>query len=87
MSKWIEFGNQHILNSDEIKYYYLDENKENITIVFKDGERLNLNPNTKIKTVKAWEKILKSYDIDPSVWMYNAIHDLGLDNIINNGDL
>ena len=76
MSKQIEFGNQHILNSDEIKYYYLDENKENITIVFKDGERLNLNPDTKIKTVKAWERILKSCGIDPACWVYEAIYNL-----------
>ena len=87
MSKWIEFDEQYIFNSDEIKYFHIDESKENITIFFKDGKRLSLTSNTKIKTVKAWEKILKSCDIDPSAWMHNAVHNLELDNIINNGDL
>ena len=87
MNKWIEFGENCIINTDEIKYYQIDKNKESISIFFKDGKSVSLTPDTKIKTVKAWEKILKSCDIDPSAWMHNAVHDLGLDNIINNGDL
>lgn len=78
MNKWIEIGEQYIFNSDEIKYYYLDENKENITIVFKDGERLNLNLNTEIKTVQAWEKILKSCDIAPPCWLYKILYKIDI---------
>ena len=74
MSKWIEFDEQYILNSDEIKYFHIDENKENITIVLKDGKSFNLT-GSKFETTKAWEKILKSCDIDPPYWIYEELYE------------
>lgn len=79
MSKWIEVGEQYIFNSDEIKYYYIDENKENISAFFKDGSCIKLNPNTELEAIRDWGKILKSCYIDPSDWLRRALNELGID--------
>ena len=80
MNKWIEFDEQYILNSDEIKYFHIDENKENIMIVLKDGKSLNLK-YSKLETAKTWEKILKSCDIDPPYWIYEELYRFKIDGI------
>ena len=80
MNRWIEFDEQYILNSDEIKYFHIDENKENITIVLKDGKSFNLT-GSKLETAKTWEKILKSCDIDPPYWIYEELYGFETDEI------
>ena len=64
MSKWIRLGEQHILNTDKIKYCYID-NKKNIIIVFFDDTELTLKPKENFKTVEIWKDILKELNIDP----------------------
>lgn len=83
MNKWVEFGEHCVINADEIRYYEIDENKENITIVLKDGKSYNLT-GSKLETTKTWEKILKSCDIDPPYWIYKELYGFKMDEI---GDL
>lgn len=80
MSKWIEFDEQYIFNSDEIKYFHIDENKENITIVLKNGKSYKLT-DSKFETAKTWEKILKSCDIATPYWIYNELYEFETDEI------
>ena len=64
MSKWIRLGEQHIFNTDKIKYCYIDD-KKNIIVVFFDDTELTLNPKENLETVKIWKDILKELNIDP----------------------
>ena len=80
MSKWIELNEQYILNSDEIKYFHIDENKENITIVLKDGKSFNLT-GSKFETAKTWEKILTSCDMAPPYWVDEELYGFETDEI------
>lgn len=80
MNKWIEFDEQYVFNSDEIKYFHIDENKENITIVLKDGKSYNLT-GSKLETAKTWEKILKLCDIDPPYWVYDELYGFKINEI------
>lgn len=64
MSKWIRFGEQYILNTDKIKYCYID-NKKNIIIVFFDDTELALKPKENFETVDIWKNILREFNIDP----------------------
>ena len=72
MSKWIRFGEQYILNTDKIKYCYIDD-KKNIIVVFFDDEELTLKPKENLETVKVWENTLKELDIDPPYWVYEEL--------------
>lgn len=64
MSKWIRLGEQHIFNTDKIKYCYIND-KKNIIVVFFDDEEFVLKPKENLETVKIWKDILKELDIDP----------------------
>ena len=64
MSKWIRFGEQYILNTDKIKYCYIND-KKNIIVVFFDDEEFVLKPKENLETVKIWKDILKGLNIDP----------------------
>ena len=81
MSKWVKFGEQHVLNPDKIKYCYIDDDKESITIIFDDGQKLVLNPEDKVETVKDWKDILDTFEIDPPYWVYEIIHGLNIRDI------
>ena len=63
MSKWIRLGEQYILNTDKIKYCYIDD-KKNITVVFFDDEEFILKPKENLETVKIWKDILMELNID-----------------------
>ena len=75
MSKWIQFGEQYILNTDKIKYCYID-NKKKIIIVFFDDTELTLKPKENLETVKVWRDTLKALDIDPPCWVYKELNKL-----------
>ena len=72
MSKWIRLGEQHIFNTDKIKYCYIND-KKNITVVFFDDKELTLKPKENLETVKVWENTLKALDIDPPYWVYEEL--------------
>lgn len=73
MSKWIRFGEQYILNTDKIKYCYIDD-KKNITVVFLDDEEFTLKPKENLETVKVQKDTLKELDIDPPRWIYKELN-------------
>lgn len=73
MSKWIRLGEQYILNTDKIKYCYIDD-KKNITVVFLDDEEFTLKPKENLETVKVWKDTLKELDIDPPRWIYKELN-------------
>ena len=75
MSKWIRLGEQYILNTDKIKYCYIDD-KKNITVVFFDDEEFTLKPKENLETVKVWKDTLKALDIDPPCWVYKELNKL-----------
>lgn len=81
MNKWVKFGEQHVLNPDKIKYCYIDDDKENITVIFDDGQKLVLNPDEKVETVKAWKNILDTFEIDPPYWVYETLYNFETKNI------
>lgn len=74
MSKWIKFKEQYILNTDKIKYCYIDDKTKNITIVFFDDEELTVKPKENLETVKDWKTLLESLDIDPPCWVYEELN-------------
>lgn len=80
MSKWIKFGDRYILNTDKIKYCYIDEKNKYVTAVFIDDEELTLGPGEDLDTVRDWKNLFDSLELNPPSWIYEML------NGFNKGD-
>ena len=62
MSKWIRLGEQHIFNTDKIKYCYIND-KKNITVIFFDDEEFVLKPKENLGSIIIFDKESNTHNL------------------------